>query len=61
MGAVHREKHHIYGELAETGGTLREERLQSTQQCDHHARKLELGAPCEQAGGCGCCIALQTT
>ena len=39
------------GDRAATGCTLREERLPSTQQCDHHARKLELGVPCEQAGG----------
>ena len=31
--------------------TLREERLPTTQQCDHHAGKLELGVLCEQAGG----------
>ena len=49
MGPVHREKHQIGGERAATGCTLREERLPSTQQCDHHARKLELGVPCEQA------------
>ena len=51
MGPVHREKHQNCGERAATGCTLREERLPSTQQCDHHARKLELGVPCEQAGG----------
>ena len=51
MGPVHREKYQIDGERAATGCTLPEERLPSTQQCDHHARKLELGVPCEQAGG----------
>ena len=44
-------KHQICGERAATGFTLREERLPTTQQCDHHAGKLELGVPCEQAGG----------
>ena len=34
-----------------TGCPLREERLPSTQQCDHAARKPELGVPCEQASG----------
>ena len=51
MGPVHREKHQICGERAATGCTLREERLPTTQQCNHHAGKLELGVPCEQAGG----------
>ena len=51
MGPVHREKYQIDGERAATGCTLPEEQLPSTQQCDHHARKLELGVPCEQAGG----------
>ena len=50
MGPVHREKHQICGERAATGCTLREERLPTTQQCNHHAGKLELGVPCEQAG-----------
>ena len=44
-------EHPICGERVATGGPLREERLPSTQQCDHHARKSELGVPCEQAGG----------
>ena len=39
------------GEPAATGCTLRKERLSTTQQCDYHAGKLELGVPCEQAGG----------
>ena len=51
MGSVHREEHEICGERAATGGPIREERLPSTQQCDHHARKPELVVPCEQAGG----------
>ena len=51
MGPVHREEHQICGERAATGCRLREERLPSTKQCDHHARKPELGDPCEQAGG----------
>ena len=51
MGPVHREKHQICGERAATGCKLREERLPSTQQCDHHAGKPELSVPCEQAAG----------
>ena len=51
MGPVNREKHKICRERAATGCTLRGERLPSTQQCDHHAGKLELGVPCEHAGG----------
>ena len=51
MGPVQRGKHQIGRERAATGYTLREEPLPSTQQCDHHAGKLELGVPCEQAGG----------
>ena len=51
MGPVHRGKHKICGERAATDCTLREERLPSTQQCDYHAGKLELGVPCEQASG----------
>ena len=39
------------GERAATGCPLHEDRLPSTQQCDHHARKPELGVPCEQASG----------
>ena len=49
--SLSREKHQICGECAATGCKLREERLPSTQQCDHHAGKLELGVRCEQAGG----------
>ena len=44
-------RHQICGERAATGCSLREERLPSTQQCDHHDRKPELGVPCEQASG----------
>ena len=50
MGSVQVE-HQICGERAATGCPLREERLPSTQQCNYHARKPEMGDPCEQAGG----------
>ena len=37
MGPVQREKHQIDGERAATGCTPPNERLPSTQQCNHHA------------------------
>ena len=50
MESAHRETKYLW-RTAATGCPLHEDRLRSTQQFDHPARKAELGVPCEQASG----------